>query len=297
MAAPARAPGPGDARVPCPLCGGLIHPIAGRCKHCKADINATRSARPAAAAALPALIADAPVALPASAHVVTPIAPEGSRPILPPRPTGRIGVPANASPASAAGWSKRWPTIVIAVATLAIIIAVIALVWPKTGTRRPDAKTLAPPPAPERMNTSPLPSPDNGPRSGVDPWPGGPPPTAPAPPAPPAIDDIPDPPSLRDPLSGGGLGGPSSLVLLETLMTRACAKLTSCPDLDDAAKQMCDVAKLTFGRGGGTPPTCAAAQRCVASFERAVTCDKGDDMTTIMSLMSTLPDCAEALRC
>src|SRR5215510_7929017 len=54
MAVAAR-PGPADARVPCPLCGGLIHPIAGRCKHCKGDLSALRSTRPAAAATLPAL--------------------------------------------------------------------------------------------------------------------------------------------------------------------------------------------------------------------------------------------------
>jgi hypothetical protein len=59
MAAVTR-PGPADARIPCPLCGGLIHPIAGRCKHCKGDLRALRSARPAAAATLPALNQPAP---------------------------------------------------------------------------------------------------------------------------------------------------------------------------------------------------------------------------------------------
>jgi hypothetical protein len=54
MAAATR-PGPAEARVPCPLCGGLIHPIAGRCKHCKGDLREYRSTRPAAGATLPAL--------------------------------------------------------------------------------------------------------------------------------------------------------------------------------------------------------------------------------------------------
>src|SRR5665647_1711166 len=57
MAVAARNPGPSDARIPCPLCGGLIHPIAGRCKHCKADIAALGAKRPAAMAALPPLAA------------------------------------------------------------------------------------------------------------------------------------------------------------------------------------------------------------------------------------------------
>jgi hypothetical protein len=54
MAVAAR-PGPSDARVPCPLCGGLIHPIAGKCKHCKADLTSYHAARPAASSPLPAL--------------------------------------------------------------------------------------------------------------------------------------------------------------------------------------------------------------------------------------------------
>src|SRR5258706_3388072 len=44
-----------ESRMACPLCGGAIHPIAGRCKHCKEDLSAMRSGRPAAAAPLPAL--------------------------------------------------------------------------------------------------------------------------------------------------------------------------------------------------------------------------------------------------
>jgi hypothetical protein len=60
MAVPARPASPADARVACPTCGGLIHPVAGRCKHCKTDLSAahaTRLARHAApqVAALPAL--------------------------------------------------------------------------------------------------------------------------------------------------------------------------------------------------------------------------------------------------
>lgn len=32
-------------RVPCPLCSAPVHPIAGRCRHCRADL--TRIPRPA----------------------------------------------------------------------------------------------------------------------------------------------------------------------------------------------------------------------------------------------------------
>ena len=27
-----------DPRVACPVCGGLVHPVAGKCKHCKTDL-------------------------------------------------------------------------------------------------------------------------------------------------------------------------------------------------------------------------------------------------------------------
>src|SRR5262245_53151632 len=102
MAVAAR-PGPSDARVPCPLCGGLVHPIAGKCKHCKAELTGFQSARPAASAPLPSL--HKPVVTnghpPAQAHtnghpVHPPIAAAAPvataqevQPVLPPRPTAR----------------------------------------------------------------------------------------------------------------------------------------------------------------------------------------------------------------
>src|SRR5215469_12029847 len=117
-----------EARVACPLCGGLIHPVAGRCKHCKEDLSAMRAGRPAAQAPLPPLnhqnnhhhvpvdpvvaatyIAPLPIAMPR----------EGSQPILPPRPTGRSVAVAHP------GWPLRsWPVVVIGLAAVAIIAAV-----------------------------------------------------------------------------------------------------------------------------------------------------------------------------
>ncbi|MEO7735553.1 MAG: hypothetical protein ABIY55_31655, partial [Kofleriaceae bacterium] len=115
MAVAAR-PGPSDARVPCPLCGGLIHPIAGKCKHCKADLSTYHAARPAANAPLPALfrvppVNDAPRVLaghgpPPHAPVAHAVPVAGPRavapPVLPPRPTSRGPAP------EASGW-RSWP--------------------------------------------------------------------------------------------------------------------------------------------------------------------------------------------
>src|SRR6185503_10085345 len=101
MAVAAR-PGPSDARVPCPLCGGLVHPIAGKCKHCKAELTGYQAARPAASTPLPSLH-KAPAAPsagnghsphtnghPAHAPITAAIATaQEVQPVLPPRPTTR----------------------------------------------------------------------------------------------------------------------------------------------------------------------------------------------------------------
>src|SRR5690349_20027513 len=93
-----------DVRVPCPLCGGLIDPVAGRCQHCEQDLSAHPGARPQAASPLPALAKGAPfvVAMPA----------QDSQPILPPRPTGRQ---VTARPEPRKLW-RSWPVYVIILA-------------------------------------------------------------------------------------------------------------------------------------------------------------------------------------
>lgn len=228
MAAAAR-PGPADARVPCPLCGGLIHPIAGRCKHCKGDLRALRSTRPAAAATLPALnhgaapAARPPVAAPALAinghangHAEAHHAPYPAGPAEAPRPPSLVQAVAAAAPiplafqgttdaavpilpprptgrfaaaAPRASW-KSWPVIVIVLAVIAILVAVILMVFPPGGPK--DAGTKAsPPPAPDRMDTNPTPStPRQPPSTSPDPWSRATPPPPPAAPTPPAAPSV-----------------------------------------------------------------------------------------------------------
>src|SRR5215468_11730384 len=128
MAAAAR-PGPPearDARIPCPLCGGLIHPIAGKCKHCKADLSAYRAARPAAAAPLPALHPSATAGNGPPAPIVHAVAmPPAMQAVLPPRPTTRVAT----AQAAGSAW-RSWPIVVIVVAMMAIVAAVVLMVWP-----------------------------------------------------------------------------------------------------------------------------------------------------------------------
>lgn len=205
MAAVTR-PGPADARVPCPLCGGLIHPIAGRCKHCKGDLRAMRTARPAAAATLPALGAPgAPNPAPANAsapltnghapappHGATPTA--GYAPAPPPQSLvqavaaaapiplaiqggGAESIPILpprptgrfAAPAPRASW-RSWPVIVIILAVIAIVTAVVLMLFPPGGARDEGTRNSVQP-APERMDTNPSPStPHPPPSTGPDPW-------------------------------------------------------------------------------------------------------------------------------
>lgn len=326
MAAAVKAPGPADARIPCPLCGGLIHPIAGRCKHCKGDVSVTRSSRPAAATALPALQASgqaqpyygvtngnghtnghnghghaqAVKAHPANAHMAVPIAMrtqmEDSQPILPPRQTGRMPASGTARPAQ---W-KSWPVVVIGIAVVAIIVAVILMVWPPGGTTKADAKTLAPPPAPERMDTNPSPSTGNGPSGSVDPWTNKnttPDPTPAQPPAQtaPDIDQI-TPPNLADPFrnGGGGLNSQAALGLMSAIMKHTCDRLSSCPNANDPTiKMMCDAGRLAAPNT--LPPTCSAAQRCLSKID-ALPCDDLDPASTL-GMVQGVQDCIEAMSC
>lgn len=319
MAAAAKALSPADGRHPCPLCGGLIHPIAGRCKHCKGDISATRTTRPAAAAALPSLQASGPAQPyagranaayaaaagkvphahhPANAHMAVPIAMktamlDESQPILPPRPTGTM----SSAPARPANW-KSWPVVVIGLAVLAIIVAVILMVWPANQTTRADAKTLAPPPAPERMDTNPSPSTGNGPSSSTDPWrtpsPAAPDP-APAQPSQPSVPDIDqiDPPNLSDPFRGGGQN--DQLGLMNQILKHSCDRLSACPSgVDSTVKMMCDATQLALPKA--TAPTCQAAQRCLAKIDQ-LPCDDIDPADGL-GMIQGFQDCVEAMtRC
>lgn len=128
-------------RVPCPVCGGAIHPVAGRCKHCKTDLVARRTGKPQAPSALPSLgnrtTNDRPVAGPAmpgrwkaggALPAVDPATATFSlgmqlpsaRQVLPARPTGSLPI-APSTPA--------WPVIVIALSALAIVLSIGALAF------------------------------------------------------------------------------------------------------------------------------------------------------------------------
>ena len=339
MAVASRSPADArDARVPCAQCGGLGHPIAGRCKHCKADLAAARTAHapalavlpplanptsaPAPAKPLPQIAAPAPLAVPPNAETLvgaTPVVmasavpsivvatapareaynpmPDG-RPILPPRPTGRMRARGDER-----GWlARNWPVIVIVLASIAIILAVILMVWPKKDAVDVGTRNGAAGPAPERMETNPLPP------SSSDPWQNGQPPSAdPQPQQAPTPPPDPDPDTtmidpndpLKDPFNnGGGLGAGRDqigMTLLGNIANRLCDKAKTCSDPTVAS--MCSA--VTTFPVSPIPATCPQAKRCMEMIDQIDVCDGGLNGglggPNFPQLMMKTSDCMDAL--
>lgn len=319
MAAAARSPGIGDARVPCPLCGGLIHPVAGRCKHCKEDLTAYRAGRPPASTPLPPLdgraaqaphgVAGAPGTnghVPAAMPVA--VAPrEASQPILPPRPTGRSMA---AQPPR--GLLRNWPILVIVVAVLAIVGAVVIMVLPADDEPQAGKRQLMPTPAPDRMETNPLPK-----QGRIDPWadpdmpPGTVPRAMPSQPDPYGYDPGPrraqprrtppgsapsdpfgaDPDDVFGGIGGLGTGGARiSGTFMVTMLHQACTKLQSCPSADfDVLGPLCG--QFRAMPRPPLPANCPAAQRCLDAID-GLSCDA--DIDNPLAAIALLQDCTTA---
>jgi hypothetical protein len=280
-----------EARVACPFCGGLIHPVAGRCKHCKEDLAATREGRPAAQAPLPPLVPNGRAPSPTiAATYISPVPVampmrEGSAPILPPRPTGRSVAVARPEGSPL----RSWPVVVIGLAAVAIIAAVAIMVWPpaKPSPTTTHDRAAHPPPAPERMDSDPMPQPS----SKDDPWAAhsqaDPPPHRtpdPLPPVapPPDSDDLP----LKG-LSGLTLGANSTDMMM-VVMSHACARLKTCPRADESMRDLCD----SFSSLGTTTkaPDCDAARQCIEQIDR-LDCSQAVSPATVLG---TIPSCLKA---
>lgn len=306
MAAAARPPGIGDARVPCPLCGGLIHPVAGRCKHCKEDLTSFRAGRPQAATPLPSLVAPQPARNGSYGHVVAAEVPiavpvrEASQPILPPRPTGR----SLAAQRPRGSLADKWPLIVIGLAVIALVGAVVIMVLPEDKARSSGKRNLMPTPAPDRMDTNPVPPQK---QSQNDPWadpdfvpdPGRDPRMAPDPgqPDPPPPDDDDD--DLLGGLGGGGgtgglgfggsLGGMSGTFML-TMIHQACQKAQSCPNVDQSMLgPLCS--QFSALPRPPVPRSCAPALRCLSAIDK-LDCDAGLDNP--LGAIALIQDCTKA---
>src|SRR5262249_40409031 len=170
--------------------------------------------------------------------------------------------------------------VVIILAMIAIVTAVVIMVWP-TNNRGGDVDrkgTLEPPPAPERMDTKPTPPPGQQKAPAADdPWgPSGQ--IAP----PPQVDPL-------DPTSPGGNSDGMAKVRARPLGDGMgqCANVGSLQSLCNAALQ------------NATAPSCPAARRCLEHVD-TISCSTStdDDATAVMvSLMTKVPDCVDALKC
>ena len=214
-------------------------------------------------------------------------------PILPPRQTGR-----SINAQQPRSW-KSWPMLVIVLASIAIVVAVVMMVWPPA---QADAgRHVTQPPAPERMETNPLPPPGAGNSNGADPW-GGHSQADPAP-ATPRVTPDPLPPSappqnhaapqdpFADPFGGiGSLGLNASPDIMMTAMAHACTKLKSCPNADDVMTQICETVAM-FPQTA--PPTCDAGKRCLESIDK-LDCNATFDNTSPLALANQFQDCVKA---
>jgi hypothetical protein len=164
---------------------------------------------------------------------------------------------------------------------------------------------LAPPPAPERMDTNPLPPSQPSPPRACDPWSngnGGAPKTDPLPKRTPDI-DIPDDPDPDTAPSGGGAGSPTgpfgnlggSGAIMMSMMRHACDRAASCGPLDSTLKSYCEMAKTI----PTAPPSsaCPAAKRCLDHIDEISCSTKFDDVGALLALTYKLQDCVEAQSC
>lgn len=257
-----RPPHASEGRVPCPACGGLIHPVAGRCKHCKQDVAALRAG-----------------------------APRPELPILVPRTPAR---PEAGAPPEPSLW-RHWPVAVMVLAVVAILLALAVLEWPQH-----EAATRKQPPqaAAERMNTDPLPPPAQQPQpappqppSASDPW--GPNGAAPAPDDP---DPAPDPGGLSQ---LGPLALPSSGSFMIVMAEHLCDRFHQCGSSNDFIDMYCTGVRTMQQQGAPAPrPTCPEAQRCLSTIDRMSCTARTDDAAALSQLLMQFPDCLDAMtRC
>jgi hypothetical protein len=186
--------------------------------------------------------------------------------------------------------------LVIVLASIAIVVAVVMMVWPSK--QADPGRHVAQPPAPERMETDPLPPPGAGNTNGADPW-GGHSQADPAPPrqTPDTVPNIPTPPNAAqpddpDPLAGmGNLAmGSTAINMMKAQLVHACTRMKTCPNADDTLEQLCDTVAMM---PGGAPPTCDASKRCLEQIDK-MDCGTSLDSANLLGLANQFQDCIKA---
>ncbi|HTJ44608.1 MAG TPA: hypothetical protein VL463_21030 [Kofleriaceae bacterium] len=308
-----------EPRTACPVCGGSIHPIAGKCKHCKTDLVKLRRQQQGAAGTPP------PARLPYGGAIGQP-ARAPTAPVVPingnahsapvpmpmPMPAPVIIAPPVAAtdpyvmslPTPRGTWSRSWPIVVAVIAAAAIVVSVILLLT--GGDKQHKTERALPPPAPDRMNTDPIPT---------DPWQGATPPGGglgsnsgntqpidPTDPTPtPVVPPTPVAPTQPAPITSAPPPEKFSSATFEAI----CTRLASC-GLDPSAKQICDDLQNAANQfGDNDTKDCVANGQCTYDRDKAVQClnainslpcGQGQaDIGTISTAMSGIAACTDAL--
>jgi hypothetical protein len=299
------APSPAEPRVACPVCGGQIHPIAGRCKHCKTDLSTMRGGAQSGPTALPALgayVPPVPIVAPPSAaqaaatvHASSGYAPigyangHGSHAALAPMPSAlqppAIAMASASSTRIASAWSRRWPIVVVVLAAIAIVVSIVLLM---RGEDPPSSKVhrATQPSMDNNMNTNPmLPNDPSGAIKPDDPW-GGPP----------SVDPAVPPPSPPVPLNGSG--PPPKNEFWKSVYQTTCDRVKACGAADGVAS-LCDdstITSLATYATCGTYDTSKAASciRHLADFPCTIGTNGDLDPSQFMDLIQGFSDCREA---
>lgn len=176
-----------------------------------------------------------------------------------------------ASDASRAGWSSRWPLLVALIAVIAIVASVALLLFGgDNGKKRDSGVRRLDGPAPELTPTDPLApqvTPPAPPSGGGAPHANG---VTPDPDQPDPVPGVP-PPTMSPPPSSGAPG--TARDFFTTAIDVACQRMSSC-STDDQVAQLCPMARQTLQQmGSSVDQICpdydrAAAAECLDAVSR-----------------------------
>ena len=250
------------AFVPCPVCRGPVHPIAGRCKHCKTDLNKVRE------------------------HQAQAMRAAERAPAAQPAPAGYAPGYGTAMPSP---WSRRWPLLVGGIAVVVIAVSLIILFRGKSdaSTTSAPGTSRSPRPVPDDMN-------QQGPLGQNLPMPPKIDPDDPTPTSP-----FPTPPrhgQRRAPTDATSFVA----AFMETVCNKVADCGVQDPGVQMICGQMKSLPGALGGMGGGQQCTVnqVAVDACFEAVER-ISCDtlRSGDLVQLLTDSNRISECNSALSC